>query len=95
VYARVERVDRDVYELVNKQQRPETVEPQRTAVGGLTLGYALAVPLLREADTSVGAALATNRYDDRLEPVYGERPVSLWVYLRFGFGSPGGTAHHH
>jgi len=95
VYGRVERVDRDVYELVNKQQRPETVEPQRTAVDGLTLGYALTVPLLREASTSVGAAVATERFDDRLDPVYGERPVSLWVYLRFGFGSSGGTAHQH
>lgn len=95
VYGRVERVDRDVFELVNKQQRPESVEPQRTAVDGLTLGYALTVPLLREASTSIGAAVATERYDDRLEPVYGDRPVSLWVYLRFGFGSPGGMTHHH
>jgi hypothetical protein len=39
--------------------------------------------------------LATERFDERLEPVYGERPVSLWVYLRFGFGSAGAAGHHH
>lgn len=95
VYGRVERVDRDLYELTNKTQRPETVEPKRTAVEAMTIGYARAVPLLREAETSAGAALATERFDERLEPVYGERPVSLWVYLRFGFGSAGAAGHHH
>jgi len=95
VYGRVERVDRDLYELINKEQRPETVEPQRTVVDEMTLGYAINLPLLSEAVTSVGAAVATDRYDDRLEPIYGDRPVSLWVYMRFGFGSSGAAAHHH
>lgn len=95
VYGRAERVDRDLYELTNKDQRPETVEPRRTSVDALTLGYAHTLPLLREAETSVGAAVALNRFDDRLDPVYGERPVSLWVYMRLGFGSHGGASRHH
>jgi hypothetical protein len=98
VYGRIEQVDRDLYELTNKVQRPETVEPTRTHVEELTLGYAYSWPLLREARTSAGAAVAGYRFDERLDDVYGDRPISLWVYLRFGFGSAAsmpGHEHHH
>ncbi|HYV19563.1 MAG TPA: hypothetical protein VFC25_11115 [Verrucomicrobiae bacterium] len=98
VYGRIEQVDRDLYELTNKIQRPETVEPARTHVEELTLGYAYTLPLLREAKTSAGVAVAGYRFDERLDDVYGERPISLWVYLRFGFGSAAampGHEHHH
>lgn len=95
VYGRIEQVDRDLYELRNKTQRPDTVEPDRVHVEELTLGYAYSWALLREAQTSAGAAVAGYRFDDRLDDVYGERPISLWVYLRFGFGSMAGHEHHH
>jgi hypothetical protein len=94
-YGRVERVDRDVFELTNKTQRPETVPPEKTRVDTLDLGYSYAVPLLREAETAVGAMVGLYRFDDSLEPVYGDRPVSFWAFLRFRFGSGGGHAHHH
>ena len=95
VYGRIEQVDRDLFELTNKTQRPETVEPARVHVEELTLGYAFAWPLLHEAETQAGVAVAGYRFDSRLDGVYGERPISLWVYLRFGFGSQGGAAAHH
>jgi hypothetical protein len=98
VSGRIEQVDRDLYELANKTQRPDTVEPVRTHVEELTLGYAYSLPLLREAKTMAGAAVSGYRFDQRLDDVYGDRPISLWVYLRFGFGSTGsmpGHEHHH
>jgi hypothetical protein len=63
-------------------------------VESLVLGYAYALPLLHEAQTAAGAALGFYRFDERLDDVYGSTPVSLWVYLRFRFGSPGGHVHH-
>ncbi|HKQ96647.1 MAG TPA: hypothetical protein VJV75_02105 [Candidatus Polarisedimenticolia bacterium] len=95
LYGRAERVDRDVYELTNKTQRPETVAPDTTQVSTLSLGYSYTVPLLDEAETAVGALVDFYRFDRSLEPVYGDSPVSFWAYLRFRFGSAGGHAHHH
>ena len=94
VYGRIEQVDRDLYELTNKTQRPEDVEPKRVHAEQLTLGYAYSWPLLKEAETAAGAAVQGYRFDGRLDDVYGERPISFWVYLRFRFGS-GGEHHHH
>lgn len=95
IYGRVERVDRDVYELTFKTQRPDTVAPDTTHVETLDLGYAIDVPLLKEAESAVGAAVAFYRFDSSLDNVYGSDPISFWAYLRFRFGSPGGHAHHH
>lgn len=96
LYTRAERVDRDLYELLNKDQRPETVPPRRVAVGALTVGYTRDLPSLGPASTGVGAALTTYRFDDRLEAAYGGRPVSAQVFLRLRFGSMGaGHEHHH
>jgi hypothetical protein len=95
LYARIEQVDRDLFELTNKMQRPEDVEPKRVHAEEMTLGYAYSWPLLKEAETAAGIAVAGYRLDDRLDDVYGERPISLWVYLRFRFGSEGAHAHHH
>ncbi|HYV85912.1 MAG TPA: hypothetical protein VFB49_08390 [Patescibacteria group bacterium] len=95
IYGRAERVDRDLYELTFKTQRPDTVAPDTTAVETLDLGYAIDVPLLKEAESAVGAAVAVYRFDSDLDDVYGSDPISYWVYLRFRFGSPGAHAHHH
>ena len=95
VYGRIEQVDRDLYELTNKMQRPEDVEPRRVHAEEATVGYAYTWPLFEEAETAAGVAVAGYRFDDRLDDVYGERPISLWVYLRFRFGSEGGHLHHH
>ena len=95
LYGRIEQVDRDLYELANKTQRPDAVAPQRVHAEEMTLGYAYSWPLLDQAETAAGVALAGYRFDDRLDDVYGERPISLWVYLRFRFGSGGEHLHHH
>lgn len=92
---RLERVDRDVYELTNKTQRPETIPPQTTTIDSLSLGYSRSLPLLSEAESALGALVGVYRFDRSLEAVYDASPVSLWVWLRFRFGSSGGHAHHH
>jgi len=94
VYGRVERVDRDLYELLNKDERPSTVPPRRTAVDALTVGYARDLPLLSEARTALGAALTVYRFDQRLDVAYGDRPVSAQIFLRLGFGAHGAEHHH-
>jgi len=96
LYGRAERVDRDLYELLNKDQRPDSVPPHRVAVAAMTVGYARDLPPLGPASTGLGAALTAYRFDDRLQPAYGERPMSAQVFLRLRFGSMGaGHEHHH
>jgi len=95
VYGRAERVDRDLYELVNKIQRPETEPEHRVAVDALTLGYLRDLPLLSEAETGLGAGVTIYRFDERLDPVYGDRPLSAQIFLRLRFGSKGAEHHHH
>ena len=95
VYGRAEKVDRDLYELVNKSQRPETTPERRTSVDALTLGYLRDLALLSEAETALGAGVTMYRFDDRLDPVYGNRPLSAQVFVRLRFGSKGAEHHHH
>jgi len=95
VYGRIERVDRDLYELLNKVQRPDSVPARRTAVEALTLGYVRDLPLFAEAETGLGAGVTVYRFDERLDPAYGERPVSAQIFLRLQFGSKGAAHHHH
>ena len=95
VYGRLERVDRDLFELLNKEQRPDSVPQRRTAVDALTLGYVRDLPLLVEAETGLGAGVTVYRFDDRLETAYGDRPLSAQLFLRLRFGSKGAEHHHH
>ena len=90
VYGRVESVDRDLYELTNKRQRPEGVPPNRTAVRAATLGFVRNLPLLSEAETGVGFDATIYRFTNRLNAVYGAHPVSIHGFLRVRFGSHAG-----
>jgi len=94
VYGRVESVDRDLYELTNKRQRPDDVAPHRTAVQAATLGFTRDVRLVSEAETGVGLDATVYRFTERLDDVYGSRPVSLHGFLRVRFGSAGHHAGH-
>jgi len=101
LFGRVESVDRDLFELINKMQRPAGVEPERTTVQAATAGYVQSVPLgiFRDGvDSGLGAAVTFYRYDDDLEETYGDTPVSVQVFLKVGFSAGGGMAHtmpHH
>jgi len=95
LYGRAERVDRDLFELLNKVQRPDTEPARRVAVESLTIGYTRDLPQVRAIETGVGAALTVYRVDDRLEAAYGERPASAQVFLRLRFSSPQTAGHHH
>jgi hypothetical protein len=95
LYGRIEDVDRDLYELTFKSQRPETQPPSPTAVQAATLGYVKNLPLLREAETGFGGGLTVYRFDSALNGVYGKGPVSLQIFLRIRFGTHGGADHLH
>lgn len=85
LFTRLERVDRDVYELLNKQQRPEDVAAESTRIEAATLGYLRDLPFFSEAPAAVGATLTAYRYDDRLDAVYGSSPISITGFLRLTF----------
>ena len=89
LYGRVESVDRDLYELVNKIQRPANVPPDRTSVQAATLGYVRNFPWLSAAETGLGADATIYRFTDRLDATYGAHPVSVHGFLRVRFGVHG------
>ena len=89
-YGRMESVDRDFYELVHKQQRPEGVEPDRVTVQAATLGFARNLPWPSEAELAAGADVTLYRFPSRLDSVYGGSPVSVHGFLRLRFGSHSG-----
>ena len=93
--ARFESVDRDLVELITKQHRPAGVPAQRTLVQAMTLGYARAVPLLKEAETDLGIDLTAYRFTSQLDAIYGENPVSLHVFLKIAFAWPAAMDHEH
>ncbi|MBI3451147.1 MAG: hypothetical protein HY049_19815 [Acidobacteria bacterium] len=95
VYTRIEGVTRDLFELANKRQRPAGVAADRTMIEAATFGYARSIPLLVEAGTDLGADVTVYRFTSRLDPVYGDRPVSCHFYLKVSFASKGASGHEH
>jgi hypothetical protein len=95
LYGRLESVDRDVTELLDKRQRPPGIAPRRTVVQAVTLGYVRNIPLVSRFETGVGGGLTAYRYDEALDPAYGRRPVSGQAFLRLRFGAHGGVDHAH
>lgn len=87
LYGRVESVDRDVYELIHKRQRPEGEPHQKTRVQAATFGYVRNIALLGKAEAGLGVDVTMYRFDSRLEAVYGSHPVSLHAFLRVRFSS--------
>jgi hypothetical protein len=88
-YGRLESVDRDLYELTHKRQRPPGVPPDRTNVQSLTLGYVRDLPLFSEVETGLGLDGTAYRLTSRLDSVYGAHPLSVHAFLRVRFGSGG------
>jgi hypothetical protein len=100
IYGRVESVDRDLVELITKQQRPASVPPERTTVQTATAGFVRNVPLgiFRDGvETGLGGAVTFYRFESALDDTYGDVPVSAQLFLKVGF-SGGGMDHssmHH
>ena len=92
-YGRVEKVDRDLYELIHKKQRPEDIPRDRVSVEAATLGFVRDLPILALANTGVGADLTFYRFPSSLDPVYGSHPISFHGFVRVRFGSHGGMHH--
>jgi hypothetical protein len=94
-YGRVEKVDRDLYELVNKRQRPEDIPRDRVSVEAATVGFVRDVPILTDTETGLGADFTFYRFPSKLDPVYGNHPVSFHGFVRVRFGSQGKGNHEH
>ena len=96
VYGRFEAVDRDLFELRFKRQRPEEIPLDRTRVYAGTLGYLRDFALIPKATTGVGADVTFYRFTDRLDDVYSTTPVSFHVFarIRFDIGMGGGHMAH-
>jgi hypothetical protein len=90
LYGRLEAVDRDVYELAFKRQRPNDVAPRRTRIEAATVGFVRDVSLVTEAETGIGTDLTLYRFTSELDSVYGAHPLSWHAFLRIRFGSHGG-----
>jgi hypothetical protein len=95
VTGRLEAVDRDVYELINKTQRPDTVAPQNTRIDSLTLGYLHALPGSGSLEAAAGVTATAYRFDSLLDDAYGHRPYSGQIFLRVTLGHHGMAMHHH
>jgi hypothetical protein len=98
VFGRLESVDRDLYELEHKMQRPEGVPHQRTRVESATVGYVRNFPGLGSVESGVGGSLTLYDFVSRLNSVYGSRPVSFNVFVRLRYGTHMGMeamGHHH
>lgn len=98
LFGRVESVDRDLYELRFKRQRPEAIPHERTLVQAGTLGFVRNVRVLSEAETGLGVSLTAYRFTSRLDSIYGSHPFGFQAFLRIRFGSHGmesGMDHEH
>jgi hypothetical protein len=94
LYARVERVDRDLFELRNKRQRPEDVPAERTAVEAATLGYVRDFATWNGLDAGVGGDVTAYQFTERLDDVYDDNPISYHVFLRLRFEWHSGMSGH-
>jgi hypothetical protein len=92
LYGRLESVDRDVYELVNKRQRPGNVPRERTLVQAGTVGFVRDLPWPPGVETGLGADVTLYSFTPRLDSIYGKQPVSLHGFVRIRFGSHAGMA---
>ena len=92
-------MDRDVYELEHKEQRPPGVPHQRTRVDAATLGYVFNLPGAGAFEQGLGGSLTFYDFASRLDPVYGSAPVSFNVFVRLRYDSQAGMGmgmgHHH
>ena len=94
VFGRAEAVDRDLYELTHKTQRPDGVPHVRTRVWAGTLGLARDFAFIPNVETGVGASATLFHFTSRLDGVYDSMPFGFQAFLRVGFGSAEHAGHH-
>jgi hypothetical protein len=62
-------VDRDIYELTYKRQRPEDVPAQRTRVYSGSIGYTRDFMVWPKVETGIGGGVTFYGFDSRLDSV--------------------------
>jgi hypothetical protein len=93
LYGRLESVDRDLYELRQKRQRPEGVPRQRTLVQAATIGFVRDIEWIPGVETGLGGDVTVYGFSSRLDPVYGSTPLSVHAFARIRFGTRSGMTH--
>jgi hypothetical protein len=104
VYARAERVDKDLHLLEAKglDEHPRAAAAQETtvAVRALTVGYLRDLVVLRDVKVldqlhlGLGADLTVYGVPSEVKAVYGNSPVSVHAFLRARWGQPHGAGGH-
>src|SRR6185436_19970046 len=92
VYARAERVEKPFELLLFKEHDTERLleagvprPDELTPIEALTVGYFREVPLWGRLRTGLGADLTLYRFSPRLQPAYGDSPVSVHAFVRVGW----------
>ena len=76
-------------ELVDRNELFPGMEPVTTArVGAYTAGYTRDVNLFKSLDTGIGGNVTLYSFPDGIRADYGNRPVTVNVYLRFRLRPP-------
>ncbi|HLQ22629.1 MAG TPA: hypothetical protein VK132_05460, partial [Gemmatimonadales bacterium] len=102
VYARAERVDKDLHLLEGKglDVQPPTEAEATVPVRAATVGYLRDLVVLRNVKVlarlhlGVGADVTFYEVPSEIKAVYGESPVSVHAFLRARWGRPHGPGDH-
>lgn len=95
-YGRLEWAEKDYHLLQFKgaEVTPAIEVPEIAEIGSLTLGYVRQLRVFGELNVAAGGDVTAYQFPSRLEPVYGNFPVSAHAFLRLRWGRALGGAGH-
>ena len=95
-YGRIEWSEKD-YGLLASKGHGDTHGPdvpEIAEIGALTLGYVRELSSSGNLRLAAGADLTAYTFPSRLEPVYGDAPLSVHAFFRLRWGRPHGEGGH-
>jgi hypothetical protein len=96
VFGRLERVDKDE-DLLATKEPSENGDERIVKITAFTLGYLRDFEPVRNLTTGVGGDVTFYGLPSRLEPAYGDFPISVHAFLRLRWGErhahAAGSAH--
>jgi hypothetical protein len=96
VYGRAEWVEKDrrLLQFKGADVSPAIEVPEIAEIGALTFGYLRDFVIARALRLGAGGDVTAYSFPSALEPVYGDTPISVHVFLRVRWGEPHGGAGH-
>jgi hypothetical protein len=96
VYGRAEWVEKDrrLLQFKGADVSPAIEVPEIAEIGALTFGYFRDLVIARTLRLGAGGDVTAYSFPSALEPVYGDTPISVHVFLRVRWGEPHGGAGH-